>query len=86
MKYHDFRKKNHQIWSSYEGEIPITKFHSGLKRKKMNHMCVLCCRASVYYKYVHHITSSQAKACRSGKGTGFFPPSPGFDSSPGSLL
>ena len=32
-------------------------------------MCVLCSRASVYYKYVHHITSSQAKACRSGKGS-----------------
>ena len=36
------RKKNSQIWSSYEGEIPITKFHSGLKRKKdESHVCSL---------------------------------------------
>jgi len=29
-----FRNKNHQIWSYYEGEIPTTKFNSGLKRKR----------------------------------------------------
>ena len=29
-----FEKKNHQIWSYYEGVIPITKFTSGLKRKR----------------------------------------------------
>ena len=29
-----FRKKNHQIWSSYEEEILITKFNSGSKRKR----------------------------------------------------
>ena len=30
----NFRKKNHKIWSSYEEEIPITKFNSGSKRKR----------------------------------------------------
>jgi len=29
-----FRKKNHQIWSSYEEEILITKFNSRSKRKR----------------------------------------------------
>ena len=28
-----FRKKNHQIWNSYEGEIPVTYFNPELKRK-----------------------------------------------------
>jgi len=28
-----FRKKNHQIWNSYEGEIPVTNFNPELKRK-----------------------------------------------------
>ena len=28
-----FRKKNHQIWNSYEGEIPITNFNPELKIK-----------------------------------------------------
>ena len=37
MKEHDFRKnrkKNHQIWSSYEGEIPHTSFNLGLKEER----------------------------------------------------
>ena len=28
-----FRKKNHQLWSSYERVIPITNFNSELKRE-----------------------------------------------------
>jgi hypothetical protein len=34
------RNKNLQIWSSYEDDIPITNFNSGLKRE-MHHayMC-----------------------------------------------
>ena len=28
-----FRTKNHQIWSSYKGEIVLTNFNSGLKRE-----------------------------------------------------
>ena len=36
-----FRKKNNQIWSSYEGEIPIIIFNSRLKRKIWNHTSVL---------------------------------------------
>ena len=27
------RKKNHQIWNLYEGEIPVTNFNPELKRK-----------------------------------------------------
>jgi len=27
------RKKSHQIWSLYEGEIPVTNFNSELKRE-----------------------------------------------------
>ena len=27
-----FKKKNHQIWSSYVGEIPVINFNSELKR------------------------------------------------------
>jgi hypothetical protein len=34
-----FRKKNHQIWSYYEGVIPITKFTSGLERKRWIEPC-----------------------------------------------
>lgn len=37
MKHQDFRKKsekkNHQIWSYYEREIPITNSKSRLKRE-----------------------------------------------------
>ena len=28
-----FKKKNHRIWSSYAGEIPVKKFNSELKRE-----------------------------------------------------
>ena len=34
-----FRKKNHQIWSIYEGEIPVTNFNSELKRE-ISHIVV----------------------------------------------
>ena len=37
MKERDFRKiekKNHQIWSSYEGEIPHTNFNPRLKEER----------------------------------------------------
>jgi hypothetical protein len=37
MEERDFRKnerKNHRIWSSYEWEIPITNFNSGLKEQR----------------------------------------------------
>ena len=27
------KKKNHRIWSSYEGEIPVKNFNSELKRE-----------------------------------------------------
>jgi hypothetical protein len=30
------RKKPYQIWSYYEGEIPVRKLKFGLKRKHMN--------------------------------------------------
>ena len=34
-----FRKKNHQIWSLYEGKIPVTNFNSELKRE-ISHIVV----------------------------------------------
>ena len=34
-----FRKTNHQIWSLYEGEIPVTNFNSELKRE-ISHIVV----------------------------------------------
>ena len=33
MNLEKFRKKKHQIWSSYEEEILVTNFNSGLKRE-----------------------------------------------------
>ena len=34
-----FRKKNHQIWSLYEGKIPVTNFNSEFKRE-ISHIVV----------------------------------------------
>jgi len=31
-----FRKKNHQIWIKYDGEIPVTNLNSRLKRTNIN--------------------------------------------------
>ena len=33
MTLEKFRKKKHRIWSSYEEEILVTNFNSGLKRE-----------------------------------------------------
>jgi len=33
MNLEKFRKKKHRIWSSYEEEILVTNFNSGLKRE-----------------------------------------------------
>ena len=34
-----FKKKNHQIWISYDREIPFTNFNSELKEKDKLRMC-----------------------------------------------
>lgn len=42
MKGHDFRKhsrKNHQIWSAYEEEIPLIIFVVDKKDKDESYMC-----------------------------------------------
>ena len=33
------RKKNHQIWNLYEGEIPVTNFNPELKKKYQSWLC-----------------------------------------------
>ena len=53
-----FRKKNHQIRSSYEGEIPITKFSSRLKRKDELHVCFSLqdhVREILYESFITHL-------------------------------
>ena len=64
-----FRKKNHQIWSSYEGEIPIIKFNSRLKRKIwITHLFFitgLCYKNTIWTFY--YPPSSQTKSWRAGR-------------------
>ena len=54
-----FRKKNHQIWSSYEEEILITKFNCG--SKKMNRTSVLRCRATSQQQYIKDLLSNHVQ-------------------------
>jgi hypothetical protein len=46
------RKKSYQIWSYYEGEIPVRKLKFRLKRKHMNFLCVLHLKSVMWYNLI----------------------------------
>ena len=58
-------KKNHRIWSSYEGEIPHTSFNPGLKeeRRTMHGLLRVHEFPSVYINFPVSFSTTDKEKC-----------------------